>query len=149
MVLLTYFLEQPVWFQGFGQDRLPEDMMPRVGRQAGSMVAIFLPLGGPWTQGAAAGGLLQLPPPRVPRQGKVKSHLVAWVASRSPGGSDCSMSSGALADLTRTALPRVPAASQGLRPPPRDPRAASFSGTLHLLPASAPWGCCRSEDSHP
>ncbi|KAM7231403.1 hypothetical protein CapIbe_017848 [Capra ibex] len=31
VVLLTYFLEQLVWFWGFGQDGLREDVMPRVG----------------------------------------------------------------------------------------------------------------------
>ena len=58
------------------------------------MVAVFLPSEGLWAQGTTGEGLLQLTP-ACPMPGKgPESHVVNWVASRSPGGSDCSTSSG-------------------------------------------------------
>ena len=57
------------------------------------MVAVFLPSEGPWARGTTGGGLLQLTPAcPMPGEGP-ESHLVTWVASRSPEGSDCSTSS--------------------------------------------------------
>ena len=73
MVLLTYFLKQPVWFQGFGQDRLPKDVMPQVGVPGRVRGGCLLPSEGGRGPRAPLGQGSCSCPPCVPRQGKVES----------------------------------------------------------------------------